>query len=269
MGSNDSRPRSPQLVNAPGYSAYHLNNKLGVVYEAILSYTNIRQARSPGDLISFVAFDDRADVVFEQLPVGSEYLGSLLRVHPRGGTLFTQGLFHAFDMLRRHRSTRSSSGAPGHLPVFILLTDSGAHDVQPTLSFLQQHMLAEAGRQDAVKLHALGFGQGVDSNFMSSIASLGGGSFQTIVHSDDIGRCITSSFMSKLKEDDFAQCGCPAHPNSGWQAVGCAARVVCSCICCRQQGSLRVQLQARGAGCWRGGGEGGLSLSYCAAQRAT
>lgn len=192
MGGTDTRPCAPQLVNAPGFSAAHLSTKLGTVYEAILAYTAIRAARSPQDLISFVAFDTHADTIFEQRPVSEDYLHHLLSVYPRGGTQFTIGLHQAFSMLQRTRAAQVSAGTTAkQQPIFILLTDSEAHDPSATLSLLQQHMAGETLRPDAVTLHALGFGKHVDGNFMSSIASLGNGSFQTITHSDDIGRCAT------------------------------------------------------------------------------
>ncbi|KAK9798901.1 hypothetical protein WJX73_004962 [Symbiochloris irregularis] len=206
MAGTDTRPCAPQLVNAANFSASQLGNKLGVVYEAILAYTSIRAARSPQDLISFVAFDTHADIIFERQPVSDAYLHHLLSVHPRGGTQFTVGLHAAFSMLQRIRVAQSSTGSTAaQQPIFILLTDSEAHDGQATLSFLQQNMAGEPNRLDPVTLHALGFGAHVNGNFMSAIATLGNGSFQTITHSDDIGRLDLLHAFEALAERPHTQ----------------------------------------------------------------
>lgn len=135
MGNQDVRPSNPRLTQAPGFYADDLDNKLGVVYEAMLSYTNIRHANSPGDLVSFVSFDTRSTVEFENLPASQDLLPYILRVEPRGGTLFTCGLHAAFELLKCQRARQQNTA---HSPVFILLTDSEAHDTTDTLRFLRQ-----------------------------------------------------------------------------------------------------------------------------------
>lgn len=183
MASAEVRPSNPQLKFAAGFSSV-LDNKLGVVYEAMMNYANIRHSNSPGDLVSFVSFDDQATLEFESLSAAEDLLPHILNVTPRGGTRFTTGLFKAFQLLHAGRANQQNT----HTPVFILLTDSGAHDSQATLSYLRQAMQCEANRSDAVTLHALGFGQGVNANFMADIASIGNGSFHTITQTDDMGR---------------------------------------------------------------------------------
>jgi len=184
MASTDVRPSNPQITNAAGFSRA-LDNKLGVVYEAMLNYTNIRHTNSPGDLVSFISFDTQAAAEFSNLSAAEDLLPYILSVDPRGGTHFTCGLHAAFELIRNARANQQNAA---HTPVFILLTDSGAHDRHATLSFLRQTMQSEIHRPDAVKLHALGFGQGVDANFMSEIANLGNGSYHTITQTDDVGR---------------------------------------------------------------------------------
>lgn len=189
MAATDVRPSSPQLTNASSYSIRYLDNKLGAVYEAMLAYTNIWRSSSPGDLVSFVAFDHAAHMAFSQQAVGDDMLSHMLAVWPGGSTHFTCGLHLAFQQLQQQRAAQHSNPtAAAHQPVFILLTDSEAHDRDQTVRFLEQAMLQEAGRSDAVKLHALGFGKHVDNNFMAEIATVGNGSFHTITNSDDVGR---------------------------------------------------------------------------------
>jgi len=184
MISAEVRPSNLQLTHAAGFSSA-LDNKLGVVYEAMMNYANIRHTNSPGDLVSFVSFDDRATLEFESLSAAEDLLPHILHVTPRGGTRFTIGLLEAFQMLHAHRANQKNTA---HTPVFILLTDSGAGDSQATLSYLRQVMRLEANRSDAVTLHALGFGQWVNANFMADIANIGNGSFHTISQTDDMGR---------------------------------------------------------------------------------
>jgi uncharacterized protein YegL len=184
MASADVRPSSPQLRHAAGFSSA-LDNQLGVVYEAMMNYANIRHTHSPGDLVSFVSFDTHAITHFKGLSAAEDLTPHILHVTPGGGTHFTSGLYKAFHLLHANRTNQQNTA---HTPVFILLTDSEAYDVRQTLSFLRQAMQGEANRLDAVTLHALGFGQAVNANFMADIASIGSGSFHTITQTDDMGR---------------------------------------------------------------------------------
>lgn len=83
MGNNNTRPVSP-LICSSQYFSSSLDNYLGVVYESMLTYVNMRKARSPGDRVSFIAFDCEANVIFEEKPAGdSDILAQMLSVHPR------------------------------------------------------------------------------------------------------------------------------------------------------------------------------------------
>lgn len=92
MSDRDVTPHSPVICRASGFSSY-LNNRLGVVYEAMMTYIQTRKALSPGDTISFIPFNTWATVSFSQVPITDEAraLSAIMGVYPDGGTSFERG----------------------------------------------------------------------------------------------------------------------------------------------------------------------------------
>lgn len=186
MGDPSVQPNNPQLLAHPSFVAGQHLNKLGVVLQAILNYAFIRASHSSEDLVTLIAFDDKADVIAAQLSCSStsELLDNLLKVRLGGRTMFREGLKKAFTTLRPSGFSffgkKEDTATRWHQPVFVLLTDSGVMDRQNTLSYLEKQMDKEHTQQNPVTLHALGFGEDVDDEFMQDLAEKGNGSFHTI-----------------------------------------------------------------------------------------
>jgi hypothetical protein len=204
MGSRDVQPQSSQICNFYGSPYNHnLSNRLGVVYEAMMTYISTRKAVSPADTVTFVPFDDSADVIFSQLSVTDDVgaLAHMMRVTPRGGTRFTCGIQKAHYQL----TADDQQGAnQGRTPVFILLTDSGDFYPSQTLGLVQSIMQQEAGT--GLKMHCLGFGNSVDCAYMEQLAGVGQGAFYNNLGSNDLARCCTVYEIAPAKVHSLDRC---------------------------------------------------------------
>eukprot|EP00884_Botryococcus_braunii_P007870 jgi/Botrbrau1/17084/Bobra.0611s0002.1 len=198
MGSGDVQPQSPQICNAVGFN--NLRNRLGVVYEAMMTYISTRKAVSPGDTITFVPFHQSADVIFSQLSITDDLqaLEYMMRVTPHGGTQFTCGIQKAHFQLTSDDQRGTNNG---RTPVFILLTDSGDFYPAETLRLVQSIMQQEAGT--GLKMHCLGFGNQVDSAYMEQLAGVGQGAFHNNLGSNDLARLdLVSAFQALAEKPD-------------------------------------------------------------------
>lgn len=181
MSYNDVRPQTPVICNAPGFSDA-LDNRLGVVYEAMMTYILTRRALSPHDSMAFIPFCGTALLSSCQQPITSDPLASLLAVTPEGYTCFNEGLQVAHQQLEYDNSVGANQG---RTPVFILLTDSEDFSVS-TVGTLQQIMQQEAGT--GLRLHCLGFGTRVNTGYMEQLAAIGNGAFHNNIKCDDLAR---------------------------------------------------------------------------------
>lgn len=188
MVARDVQPQSPQICNAAGFKHNCLANRLGVVYEAVLTYILTRAAVSPADTITFIPFNNSAQVVFSQLSVtdSPSAVAHMMMVTPCGGTVFSSGIQAAHNQLMND----DQSGANhGRTPVFIILTDSGDWKQGQTLQTVQRIMQHEAGT--GLKMHCLGFGAQVDISYMEQLAGAGDGAFYNNLESNDLARYCT------------------------------------------------------------------------------
>jgi Mg-chelatase subunit ChlD len=193
MSIRDVQPQSPQICGAPGFSDHYLANRLGVVYEAMLTYILTRKAVSPADTITFIPFCGYANVVFSQLSVTEDAaaVGTMMRVLPDGGTDFGCAIQMTYNQLK---ADEQSAANQGRTPVFVLLTDSedwSSH--AQTLQTVESIMQQEVGT--GLKLHCLGFGTQVNTAYMEQLAGVGNGAFYNNLGSNDLARCC-SRFVS-------------------------------------------------------------------------
>jgi Mg-chelatase subunit ChlD len=101
-GSMSGSDVSPLL---PNIRERH-NNRLGAVYEACSNFIDRRRSESPSDVVSVVAFDSGAEVVFEGLPVGeATLLERMMAITAGGGTSFTAALRTTESLLQRCRTS--------------------------------------------------------------------------------------------------------------------------------------------------------------------
>eukprot|EP00884_Botryococcus_braunii_P007871 jgi/Botrbrau1/17085/Bobra.0611s0003.1 len=201
MTIRDVQPQSPQICGAPGFSNHYLANRLGVVYEAMLTYILTRKAVSPADTITFIPFCGYANVTFSQLSVTDDAaaIGMMMRVLADGGTDFGCAIQMAYNQLK---ADEQSAANQGRTPVFILLTDSEdfsshAQTLQTVGSIMQQEA------QTGLKLHCLGFGTQVNAAYMEQLAGVGNGAFYNNLGSNDLARLdLVSAFQALAEKPD-------------------------------------------------------------------
>jgi hypothetical protein len=107
MGSMTITPDNRDVRGHPKFDG-DLDNVLGVVYEAAYKYMTVRSARAPNDLLSFIPFNDRAELRFTSLPIDDvDYLlGEMLDVAPDGGTCFDSALLVGHEAVQKVRIPR-------------------------------------------------------------------------------------------------------------------------------------------------------------------
>eukprot|EP01025_Chloroclados_australasicus_P037498 TRINITY_DN3829_c0_g1_i3.p1 TRINITY_DN3829_c0_g1~~TRINITY_DN3829_c0_g1_i3.p1 ORF type:complete len:802 (-),score=42.11 TRINITY_DN3829_c0_g1_i3:263-2668(-) len=205
-GSMSSRSAVPvsQEIQAHRYFS-GVNNCLGAVYECALKYVKLRAYSSPDDLVTFVPFHHSSSVVFSNWSVSyhQQILDSMMSITPGGGTAFVSGLASAYNELAKER--RQGGNSLTRKPVFILLTDSGAGDVQQTIDYLNDIMAKEASQPSPLCIQALGVGQYVNENFLQNIAKIGNGSYRKMNGENDVpmGLEMSDVFTALAEQPDI------------------------------------------------------------------
>ena len=105
MASRDVTPDNSAIRNSVHFAG--LDNVLGVVYEAAYKYLCERSARAPNDLMTFVPFDNYAQVAFASQPITSAdaLLASMMQWKPSGGTQFSSALDTAHASVQAVRTS--------------------------------------------------------------------------------------------------------------------------------------------------------------------
>ena len=88
MSDTDARPTLPSLT-------YSHNHRLGAVLDACNQYLTKRAAKARNDLVSFIAFNSSASVLFQGEPLNpANQLRSMTTISPSGGTDFSPVRLH-------------------------------------------------------------------------------------------------------------------------------------------------------------------------------
>jgi Ca-activated chloride channel family protein len=130
----------------------------------------------PGDVLSVVAFDDRAEVIVraEARQIPDVMIAAIEQLHERGGTEIGQGLAKALEELERFASQPIVS----HL---ILLTDGQTFgDEERCLE------LAKQAREKGISITALGIGTEWNEELLDLIADMSEGSADYLAGANDI-----------------------------------------------------------------------------------
>eukprot|EP01024_Parvocaulis_polyphysoides_P034519 TRINITY_DN3056_c2_g1_i1.p2 TRINITY_DN3056_c2_g1~~TRINITY_DN3056_c2_g1_i1.p2 ORF type:complete len:192 (+),score=28.83 TRINITY_DN3056_c2_g1_i1:74-577(+) len=129
------------------------------------------------DVVSFVPFNNEGKVVLSERLVSESHvlLEYMLRTYPSGGTNFQSGIQAAYEHLTQ--SCQNNQNQVFRQPVFIILSDSMEHRKERFLNYLWQIMNNE---QHGLTVHALGFGNYVDEDFLRDIANIGRGGYYVV-----------------------------------------------------------------------------------------
>jgi hypothetical protein len=101
MASKSIKPDNRVIRSHP--QIHGLDNVLGVVYEAAYKYICERSARAPQDLLTFLPFNDGAQVTClgSSLQSPDGLLNTMMAVKPDGGTTFYTALSTAYQTLQQ------------------------------------------------------------------------------------------------------------------------------------------------------------------------
>jgi Ca-activated chloride channel family protein len=134
----------------------------------------------PGDILSIIAFDNRAEVIVraEQKQLPDVLISTVERLSERGGTEIAQGLEAALEEIRRF----SKDPMVSHL---ILLTDGRTYgDDARCLE------LAFQARQQGISITALGIGTEWNEQLLDQIADLSEGMSDYLASASDIAAAL-------------------------------------------------------------------------------
>lgn len=147
-----------------------------------------RQLR-PQDILSLVAFSDRAEVL---VGAGSRQDQKLLETNirmlqPRGGTEIYRGLEAGFNEVRRGRDSK-------HVNHILLITDGHTYGDEAKCG-----TLAEQAASLGIGISSLGIGSKWNDPFLDRLASLTGGSCVFVAKSKDVRHYIQEKFSGMGK----------------------------------------------------------------------
>eukprot|EP01024_Parvocaulis_polyphysoides_P051184 TRINITY_DN5026_c0_g1_i3.p1 TRINITY_DN5026_c0_g1~~TRINITY_DN5026_c0_g1_i3.p1 ORF type:complete len:368 (-),score=33.33 TRINITY_DN5026_c0_g1_i3:89-1192(-) len=189
MSDKSVKPSSPQIRKNRLFKK-ELDNCMGLVYEAVVNFVSKRNEMCSEDVVNFVPFNTVGTVVLSDVSVSQsqQLLDSMLRTLPHGGTIFKSGVQAAYQHLVQTRKNASRFNDPVvRQPVFIILSDSCDHYKTDTKMYLTQIMNDENSmRGRGLILHALGFGNEVDEEYLKEIASIGRGGYHKVQNSESM-----------------------------------------------------------------------------------
>ena len=109
-----------------------MNNMIGASIQAIYDFCKKRDSLSPKDKSALIGFNDKANKIFENIPIGNEEIlkNCLSKLNPRGGTFFVNAFKEAKTILE-------GIDRKELIPIIILLTDGLDHGFEDTIAFLK------------------------------------------------------------------------------------------------------------------------------------
>lgn len=137
------------------------------------------QKLRPNDLISLIAFGDKAEVILNATPAQNqiEILHTVNQLQVGGGTEILRGLEAAISL------TRFVNHANNVTAQIWLITDGHTYgDEQASIE------LAANAHQDGIVINAFGIGKDWNDDFLDSLAGVAGGSVHLVMDEEDLGR---------------------------------------------------------------------------------
>ncbi|KAL0221969.1 hypothetical protein RCL1_001823 [Eukaryota sp. TZLM3-RCL] len=184
------RSRSMKNITAvPSQSWIVHRNVLGAAIEAISNFQQRRIAQNPNDLLSVIQFNDTASVLLDSSPISDKqaFRNAVRSIRPHYGTKFHAGMSCAVSLWRIRRNNT-------HIPVFILLSD-GKDSNRKSLEPRSLLVSLIKDFPNAI-FHCVGFGNEVDRNALTSIATLGNGQY----HQTHDSISLSQAFVALAKD---------------------------------------------------------------------
>lgn len=171
MESADCVPTMPKFTR----------NRLGCVYESILRFIRVRQARIIQDHVSVVLFDNVPLTAIESEPIAETLADRLVHHFARGGTTYSCGLRAAEEIL-----TRSSTNLvmQKKSPVVIFLSDGGNNGGENPVHLVRRMKQVEP----KLIFHTIKFGNDPYNQILMDMASAGSGTFQVSLDEVQLAR---------------------------------------------------------------------------------
>ncbi|MDT8897264.1 VWA domain-containing protein [Thermanaerothrix sp. 4228-RoL] len=134
----------------------------------------------PNDLISLIAFGDRAEVILHATPIQHQIdiLHAVNQLQVSGGTEILRGIEMAVNLSRYANHLNNTSTQ------IWLITDGHTYgDEQASIE------LAASARQEGITINAFGIGEDWNDDFLDALTSIAGGSAHYIQHVEDLYLC--------------------------------------------------------------------------------
>ena len=129
MNSESIKPTNKAIKNKK------MNNMIGAAIQAIYDFCKKRASLSPKDLNALIGFNEKANLIFENVSIGNiELLNNyFLKLKPNGSTKF----IHAFKEAKKILDKIERSQ---YIPIIILLTDGLDHVYKETLEYIEKEV---------------------------------------------------------------------------------------------------------------------------------
>lgn len=178
---------APRTENAPKVETRlnltlvldHSNSMKGPRMERVkVAAQRLIEDMNPGDIISVVAFNDRASVIIPATPVDDKarLRARISVISPSGGTEIYQGLQAGYEEVKRYLGPRMVN----HI---ILLTDGHTYGDQENCM-----ELARNAADEGIAISAMGLGHDWNDDFLDKLAATTGGSSLYINSADVVMR---------------------------------------------------------------------------------
>ena len=126
MNSNSITPTIPDIKKG-------MNNITGAFIEAILNYCKIRNEIEGKEIISLIGFNDKASLIFENIPIGNNEEiknNCISKMKPLGNINFLNAFIEAKKILNNINENM-------YIPIIIFLTNRLGFDLEETLEYIE------------------------------------------------------------------------------------------------------------------------------------
>eukprot|EP01124_Arcella_intermedia_P017040 TRINITY_DN236_c0_g1_i3.p1 TRINITY_DN236_c0_g1~~TRINITY_DN236_c0_g1_i3.p1 ORF type:complete len:527 (+),score=152.20 TRINITY_DN236_c0_g1_i3:64-1581(+) len=203
----DGKPRNKDIpldavfvIDISGSMASQIGssqNRINKLDAVKLFSEELTQKFEPGDTVSVVIFDDKAETLLHPTKVSEGGLekvrSSLKNVRTRGGTVISSGLGEGIKVAREAKKMRNTSG-PQETRL-VLLTDMGDGEVRSAEKVIQE-MTVKAALEDNIHCSYIGIGEDFQQELTEKITVAEGSNYFCIMNQKDFTKRVASEIAS-------------------------------------------------------------------------